>query len=459
MPRVWLLCSWAIREVPCKLGRDLLGESEMDFVLGLFQQSPQLLYQLLSVPFAFLFYVLARLECLTLTHRYIYLVLGGCALAAVTMGPYAWVLLVPAFSTVLLVCFLRPRDAHPWVLGALMCWQTFWHLLIQYQEYWLLQPPDARLFLAMSGTMLLTQRATTVSMDLQEGKATPPTCGAEALPYLSYTLYFPGLLGGPLHSFSQFLRFVERSSHSPPPLPLRPVLLKSLTALSLEWARRVLTGFLVSHSPHLRPFWAPSQVLWVWAMSAALRMRYYSHWALSDALNNAAGLGFRGRDLGGTPLWDGVSDGEPWTVETSSRLSEYARRWNRTTAAWLRRLVFERSRAAPLALTFGFSAWWHGLHPGQVAGFMAWAATVQADYQIHRRLRPLVSSPGRRLACVCLSWVQTQLVVTWVVVAVELRNISSVWLLCRSHASWFPLLYILLTFFSSPAKCLMRKII
>uniref|UniRef100_A0A8C9TW13 Membrane bound O-acyltransferase domain containing 4 n=1 Tax=Scleropages formosus TaxID=113540 RepID=A0A8C9TW13_SCLFO len=421
----------------------------MDFIRWLFRQSPHLLYQFFSIPFALLFYILARLDCLTLTHRYVYLMSGGCVLAAVTMGPYACLLLVPAFWAVLLFCSLRPWNVHPWVLGTLMCWQTFWHFLIQYQEYWLLQPSNTRLLLTMSAMMLLTQRATSVSMDLQEGKAVPPTCVAGALPYLSYTLYFPGLLGGPLCSFSQFVRFVEKSGSvpPPPPSPLRPVLLKCLMAFSLEWARRILTGFLVSHPPGLAPFWAPTQVLWVWAMSVALRMRYYSHWALSDALNNAAGLGFGGHGHSGAPLWDSMSDGEPWTVERSSRLSEYARRWNGTTAAWLRRLVFQRCKVARLALTFGFSAWWHGLHPGQVLGFLVWAAAVQADYRVHRRLRPLASSPGKRLVYTCLSWAQTQLVITWVVVAVELRNISSVWLLCRSRASWFPVLHILLTFF------------
>ncbi|XP_023657507.2 ghrelin O-acyltransferase [Paramormyrops kingsleyae] len=413
-------------------------------------QHPQLVYQFISLPFAFLFYMLAKLRGFTLTHRYLYLAVGGCVLASVTMGPYSSIVLVPALSSALLAYALQPQDVHPWMLGIHMCWQTFWHLSIQYSEYWLQESCDGRLLLAVSALMLLTQRATSMSMDLQEGKVLPPLSGGAVLgracavlPYLSYSLYFPALLGGPLCSFAQFVHFVEQSASSRPPSPLRDILSKALSVASLEWARRLLRDLLISYSPSLGRL---GQVLWVWTLSVALRMRYYSHWALSDCLNNAVGLGFSGYSQHGTPLWDGLSDGEPWMVEPSSRLSQFTRKWNRTTAAWLRRLIFQRYRTTPLALTFAFSAWWHGLHPGQVVGFMVWAAAVQADYRIHNYLRPLVDSRGKKLVYTCLSWVLTQLVIACIMIAVEFRSVVSLLLLCRMHACLFPLIYILTPF-------------
>ncbi|XP_061116469.1 ghrelin O-acyltransferase [Conger conger] len=426
----------------------------MDLKYMFFAQHSQLIYQFFSFPIALLYYSLARQRCLSLTSRYIYLMLGGCVLAVVTMGPYCWLVFVPAVASALLVHTACPLQIHAWVFGTQMCWQSFWHLFIQYNEYWLQEPTDNRLLLAVSSLMLLTQRVTSVSMDLQEGKLTPQPSGMEnpgsttpMLYYLSYTLYFPALLGGPLCSFHRFVSFVEQSTVSPPPQPLYVVCWKASLVLGLEWVKYLLVDLIEHHSIGLAHLSAVQGILWVWALSLAFRLSYYSHWALSECLNNAAGLGFRGYTGTGIPQWDGLSDGDPWSLETCSRLSVFARRWNGTTAAWLRRLVFQRCRTAPLLMTFVFSAWWHGLHPGQVLGFLIWGATVKADYCIHCCIFPLLTTPWKQLVYKCLSWMHTQLVIACVVVAVELRSACFMWLFCRTYISAFiAFLYILLLF-------------
>lgn len=76
--------------------------------------------------------------------RYLFLASGGCILAVVTMGVYSLLLLVSTVIFVLLVCSLSPERVHPWVFGLQMGWQTFWHLLIQYREYYLNEPTDSR---------------------------------------------------------------------------------------------------------------------------------------------------------------------------------------------------------------------------------------------------------------------------------------------------------------------------
>ncbi|KAG9331524.1 hypothetical protein JZ751_018927 [Albula glossodonta] len=367
-----------------------------------------------------------------------YLTLGGCILAVVTMGPYCWLVFVPSIISVLLVRW-HPLHIHPWMLGAQMCWQTFWHFLIQCSEYWYQEPTDHRLLLAVSSLMLLTQRVTSVSMDIQDNKLTPPLSGAwvhgsatSMLPFLSYNLYFPALLGGPLCSFPQFVSFVEKSMLTPPPQPLPAVCYKACLALALVCGEHHLSGLIGQKFTCLSRLGGPEQFLLVCGLSLVFRLRYYSHWTLSQCLNNAAGLGFTGYSSQGNPLWDGLSDGDPWSQETSSRMSVFTRRWNRTTAAWLRRLVYRRCRTTPLALTFAFSAWWHGLHPGQVLGFLIWGTSVQADHYIHQHLHPLLVTPGRQWVYRCLGWAYTQVVIACVVVAVELRSASALWLFCRS---------------------------
>ncbi|KAG1957137.1 lysophospholipid acyltransferase [Pimephales promelas] len=357
----------------------------MDLVWIFCGGNTQLFYQFVNIPFAFLFCCLAKQGHLSIINRYIYLTLGGFILAIVTMGPYSLLLFFSAVLLLLLIHCLRPMHIHQWTLGLQMCWQTCWHLYIQYQLYWLQETPDSRLLLAISALMLMTQRVSSLSLDLQEGKLSSQD--QALIPFLSYSLYFPALLGGPLYN-----------------------------------------------------------ILWIWILSLLLKMNYYAHWKISECVNSAAGIGLHGYGHSGKTSWDGLSDGSPWVTEASSRPSVFARQWNRTTAEWLRRMVFKRSNRSSLFMTFGFSAWWHGLHPGQILGFLIWAFTVQGDYKLHHFLHPKLTSLWRKWLYVCLNWAFTQLTISCVVVCVELQSLASVKLLWSSYITVFPLLSILMIF-------------
>uniref|UniRef100_UPI003AAB8097 ghrelin O-acyltransferase n=1 Tax=Centroberyx gerrardi TaxID=166262 RepID=UPI003AAB8097 len=395
----------------------------------------------------------------SLINRYLFVSVGGCVLAVVTMGVYSTLLFASTFVFMLLVCSVDPGCIHSWVFGIQMLWQTFWHLLIQYREYYLHEPVSIRLFLAVSSLMLLTQRITSVSLDLQEERAVlPPDASPHRkrwvllLPLSSYVLNFTTLLGGPLCSYSQFVSLIEGISLSPPPNPLGVVSLKVMQVLLLEWVRYCLVYYMQHHASDPSNSGVLCGVLWLWGLAAVLRIRYYSHWRISECLNNAAGFGFWADFSGSSPNWSGLSDGDLWTIETSSRVSEFARRWNATTASWLRRLVFLRCKTFPLLMTFGFSVWWHGLHLGHFVGFLGWAAAVKADYQIHRYLHPKLTSTWRKLLYTCISWINTQMIITCVVVAVELRDMSGLRLLSVTYLGLFPLFNIILLFILLSSK-------
>lgn len=301
--------------------------------------------------------------------------------------------------------------------------------------------------------MLLTQRVTSVSMDLQEKQLVPAFTASPGrkprlslLPLLSYVLSFTTLLGGPLTSYSRFVAQMEELERVCPPAPCSVVFLKALQVLLLQSLRSGLVLYL-----RLQPYDPSSSsalhgLLWLWALGLALRIQYYCHWRLSECLNNAAGFGYgAGPAADSGPDWSRLSDGDFWSIEASSCMSEFSRRWNATTASWLRRLVYRRCRRCPLLLTFSFSVWWHGLHPGQGVGFMTWAATVKADQLIHRRLQPGQASGWRRIYT-WLSWINTQMIITFVGVAVEMRTMSSLRLLFSTYIGLVPLFNIVLLF-------------
>ncbi|KAM8885406.1 ghrelin O-acyltransferase isoform 2-T3 [Spinachia spinachia] len=354
------------------------------------------------------------------------------------MGIYSLLLFASALVFVLLVVSLDAGRVHAWVFGVQMLWQTFWHLLIQYREYYLQEPVSIRLFLAVSSLMLLTQRLTSLSMDLQEKRVRP-----SPLPLVGYVLNFTTLLGGPLCSYSRFASLMTGIGVDPPPDPARAVFFKLTQVFGMELVRCLLVRLLNTYDPSdLSPVWGAARVL---ALGAALRIQYYSHWRCSECLNNAAGLGFWPRSAGDPPGWSGLCDGDFWTVEASSRMSQFARRWNATTASWLRRLVYARCRRFPLLGTFGFSLWWHGCHLGHFVGMLTWAATVKADRHTHGLLQPKLSATGRK-AYTCLSWINTQINVACIVTAVELRSVSGLRLLSTTYIGLVPLFNILLLF-------------
>lgn len=305
----------------------------------------------------------------------------------------------------------------------------------------------------MSFLMLLTQRITSLSMDLQEERVNL-TCHSSwkeacvtLLPLISYILNFTTLLGGPLYSYSYFVSQMEGIRFNPAPNPLGVVLLKLIQVLILQCIRCFLLFLLKYHpyNPSDSTFFLGA--LWVWGLGAALRIQYYSHWKISECLNNSAGFGFGDGPPG---VWSKLSDGDIWTIESSTCMSEFARRWNATTASWLRRLVYMRCKRFPLYMTFGFSLWWHGLHLGHFVGFLTWAAAVHADYHIHRRLSSNLP-PTWRKVYTCLSWANTQIIVSCVVIVVEFRNISGLRLVFSTSLALVPLcnnilLFILLIF-------------
>lgn len=305
----------------------------------------------------------------------------------------------------------------------------------------------------MSSLMLLTQRITSVSMDVQEKQvvfvfnaSTHKKACVMFLPLISYILNFTTLLGGPLCSYSQFVSLMEGISLNPPPSPLGVVLLKLVQVLSLEWVRYFLIYFLKCNAYDPSSSTILYGMLWVWGLAHVLRIQYYTHWKISECLNNSAGLGFCTNVSGDSQNWSGLSDGDFWTIEASTHISDFARRWNSTTASWLRRLVYIRCKHFQLFMTFGFSLWWHGLHLGHFVGFLTWAATVKADYYVHRYFHQKLSSKWKQLLYICFSWINTQMIVTCVVIAVELRNMSGLRLLSVTYVGMFPLSNIIVLF-------------
>ena len=59
-----------------------------------------------------------------------------------------------------------------------------------------------------------------------------------------------------------------------------------------------------------------------------MRFRYYFAFILSDAVNNAAGLGFNGYDKTGVASWNLLTNIQPFKLETATSLKVVLDAWN-----------------------------------------------------------------------------------------------------------------------------------
>ncbi|XP_067413462.1 ghrelin O-acyltransferase [Emydura macquarii macquarii] len=409
---------------------------------------PTAFYQLVAFPFAILFHYLCISGSLSLNARHILLLVGGCLLACAAMGSYALLLFIPAVCSVAIFFSVSPLHVHRLAFVIQMSWQTLFHLGLHYREYYLQEAPCVRLIIALSSLMLQTQRVTSLALDVHEGKVMVVSewgDGRElllqALPLCSYLLFFPALLGGPLCSFQQFQVQIQCSRASRPTPPLKAASQKCLRALALHLLRTAVRG-CIAPLARMSDCTGFGCVYVMWSSAQLFKLAYYSQWVLDESLLNAAGFGLELEHVHGAEAACGdLSDADVWTLETTNRIALFTRTWNKSTSQWLRRLVFQHSPAQPLLATFAFSAWWHGLHPGQVFGFLCWAVMVEADYRIHPFLSSLTKSWHTKVLYKALTWVQTQLIIAYIMTAVEMRSISALWLLCASYNSFFPLLY------------------
>ncbi|XP_066430960.1 ghrelin O-acyltransferase [Eleutherodactylus coqui] len=303
----------------------------------------------------------------------------------------------------------------------------------------------------ISSLMLLTQKVTSLAMDIHEQKVTVgtknvleskekdvghlPACSI--LGVLSYLLFFPALLGGPLCSFVEFQQqisnYKERDN--------RWGIWRVTNACSFFFFFHALRGLLfdpVTFQYKLTDCRGWECVSVMWSAASSCKLAYYSHWLLDEALLHSAGfyVGLRSQTT--------FTDSNIYTLETTNRISLFARTWNRSTAKWLRRLVFQNCSKRPLLSTFAFSAWWHGLYPGQIFGFLCWALMVEADYRIHAKLSIMSTSPFIRFLFKVATWFQTQMITAFIMLAVEMRTSALLTALVFSYSSLFPLLYCVL---------------
>ncbi|NXW55875.1 MBOA2 protein, partial [Eurystomus gularis] len=169
----------------------------------------------------------------------------------------------------------------------------------------------------------------------------------------------------------------------------------------------------------------PVRFFYLYVSLMAARPKYYFAWTLADAINNAAGFGFRGYDKNGVTRWDLISNLRIQQIEFSTSFKMFLDNWNIQTALWLKRVCYERATFSPTIQTFILSAIWHGVYPGYYLTFLTGVLMTLAARAIRNNIRHyFVESPIVKLCYDIITWMATQVAISYTVVPFVLLSVK-----------------------------------
>ncbi|XP_077126071.1 membrane-bound glycerophospholipid O-acyltransferase 1 isoform X1 [Ranitomeya variabilis] len=294
--------------------------------------------------------------------------------------------------------------------------------------------------------MIVTQKITTLAFQLHDGICKHPDMLSKQqlkdaimrkptfLEYISYHLNFMSILAGPCSNFNEYVGFIEGrhiqsklvgnkakdSTTFTDPSPNKAVINKLLICvvsliLFLTVSKAVPLMYMLDDK-----FIEESSFLWklvyLYISTMACKPKYYFAWTLADAVNNAAGYGFNGIDENGQFRWDLISNLNIWNIEMATSFKMCIDNWNIQTAAWLKRVCYDRAPKYRTGLTFILSAVWHGVYPGYYFTFLTafpvmWAARGMRNIFRHY----FISSKVRKFVYDIITWIVTQLAISYTV--------------------------------------------
>ncbi|KAM9165058.1 lysophospholipid acyltransferase 1 isoform 1-T1 [Pangshura tecta] len=296
--------------------------------------------------------------------------------------------------------------------------------------------------------MIITQKITTLAFQVHDGigrQAEDLTAEQNRLAvkirpslleYLSYLLNFMSVIAGPCSNYKDYIAFIEgRHVHMkllevnwkqkgydrlPDPSPTGAVIYKlCITFVSLLLFLTLTKTYPVTYivdSQFINNTSFLSRLGYLYIVMQASKPKYYFAWTLADAVNNAAGYGFSGVDDQGNFHWDLLSNLNIWNIETATSFKMYIENWNIQTAAWLKRVCYDRAPWYPTALTFILSALWHGVYPGYYFTFVTGILMTLASRAVRNNYRHyFLSSKPLKVIYDIVTWFVTQLAVCYTV--------------------------------------------
>ncbi|XP_052505149.1 lysophospholipid acyltransferase 2 [Budorcas taxicolor] len=394
--------------------------------------------------------------------RHVVATLLGLYLALFCFGWYALHFLVQSGISYCIMIIIGVENMHKYcfvfALGYLTVCQITRVYIFDYGQY----SAD------FSGPMMIiTQKITSLAYEIHDGmfrkdeELTPSQRGLAVrrmpslLEYLSYNCNFMGILAGPLCSYKDYITFIEgRSYHmtqsgengkeeiqyertepSPNVAVIQKLLVCGLSLLfHLIISKMLPVEYNIDAHFQATASW-PTKVIYLYVSLLAARPKYYFAWTLADAINNAAGFGFRGYDENGAARWDLISNLRIKQIEMSTSLKMFLDNWNIQTALWLKRVCYERASLSPIIQTFFLSAIWHGVYPGYYLTFLTGVLMTLVARAVRNNFRHyFLEPPQLKFLYDVITWIATQITISYTVVPFVLLSVKPSLMF---YSSWY----------------------
>jgi len=366
-------------------------------------------------------------------------------------------------STVSYACmrFLAPSVSQRIVLVFALSYLSVVHVYRMYYDY-------GGYTLDVTGPlMIMVQKVTALAYSIHDGTVPDDKLSADQreqrcvriptpLEFYSYMFYFHGIMVGPLCFYADYKRFVEGRNYrrdpstglwsdrvTPPeetPSPLFPFLQKLVYTGLCAYIMMVVipqqgTDMLIdpewiaSHGFFYRAWIMVKNIGWI-------RGRYYFAWVLADLVNNCAGLGYSGTDpKTGREKWSLCKNVDIRRLEMATSLKVNVESWNKLTALWLRRIIYDRlPSSVNLYAVYFVSALWHGFYPGYYVTFFSVAFLTLAARKVRRNVRPhFQATPQLALLYDAMTWFCTRLACPYLAAPFVFLSLRNTWTFYSSY--------------------------
>ncbi|CAF0824035.1 unnamed protein product [Adineta steineri] len=408
-----------------------------------------------------------------LIKRHLVASLLGIALGQFCFGSQIWHLILQSCISYLMLCIIPPKHSYKVVFIFCMLYMSAIHihrLIYDYGNY----------TLDISGPLMInTQKLTALAFSFYDGyrskqraKRRRPDDDNETpaltedqdkqkildiphpIEFLSYVFYFHGICVGPLCFYKDYLDYIEgrnllviptstsqqtQSQDTPneyhaetmQPSTFWPVFTKISQCLAwgyifINYTSVYKIEYNISQEMVNSPFFKRLQYLLF--STFCNRAKYYFAFLLSEAINNAGGLGLNGVDEKGRPKWNLLTNVKPLQLETATSLKVILDNWNIQTTTWLRRICYDRLKQGRTLGVFVLSALWHGFYPGYYVCFILAAFETYAGRGIRRQIRPhFQKNEVTKAIYACITWFGSQLALNFAVTPFVLMEVQKVW--------------------------------
>ncbi|CAM9814250.1 unnamed protein product, partial [Ectocarpus sp. 12 AP-2014] len=223
------------------------------------------------------------------------------------------------------------------------------------------------------------------------------------LEFFGYIYCFSSILAGPAFEYKEYDNATSGKAYEkdgkPHPMPSNWAAALSkfgsgmlcLTLFQVGSGYFPLTGM---RSSEVAGMPIPKRIMNAWITLFFVRMKYFFAWKTADGASVLGGFGFQGYGPDGQVAgWDGVSNIDIMTFETSCNVATNTRAWNKRTQGWLERYVYMRTGNS-LTATYFVSAFWHGFYPGYYLFFMSLPMITTAARAGKKKISPYMPQEG-----------------------------------------------------------------